>query len=71
MISQNNTTFVLSFSNPVSLSSSYNRTLPTVPASIAFRKSMFANNAQVCYKVGSLGSGVGGVTNARRKMKRT
>lgn len=65
---------VVAFSNPVSLSGIYDgHTLPFVPRALIRRQSMFANNAQVCYKLHSLGSGgVGnGVRNARRITRRT
>ena len=74
MSSTNPNRFVVAFSNPVSLSGSYDgQSLPFVPRALVRRQSMFANNAQVCYKLHSLGSGgVGhGVRNARRITRRT
>lgn len=58
----------IEFSNPVSVK--FSKTLP--PTSPFSMKSLFSNNAQVCYKSHSLSyGGVGTMRNARAKARKT
>ena len=57
----------IEFTNPVS--SSFSRTLPPTTLSM---KSLFTNNAQVCYKPHSLSyGGIGTMRNSRAKARKT
>ena len=58
----------IEFSNPVRFS--FSKTLPQPPA--FSMKSLFSNNAQVCYKPHSLSyGGVGTMRNSRAKARKT
>ena len=58
----------IEFSNPVSIQ--FSKTLPPTPP--FSMKSIFSNNAQVCYKPHSLSyGGIGTMRNARVKARKT
>lgn len=68
IIYHNNTMPYIEFSNPVRFS--FSKTLPQPRAAFSM-KSLFSNNAQVCYKPNSLSyGGVGSMRNSRAKARK-